>query len=245
MSKTLIAGAFLLATAPSFAQPIDADARWAPAPPQDQEAPPPDNSGPRMVSGGYIGLRGSLALNGNHETTWTPTAPATAIRASYATGAGGSLVLGAYLPLNLRMELEAIYRWQPLSNFAVGGTATSATGKTQIAAPFLNLFWDVPIPDDMGIQPFVGLGVGAAYTRTDIANGGNDYLRQNRWDLAYSFMGGFALPLDERSRLNVLYRWMQVRDAGHKCAASGSVLSVCLDNNIDTSSVDLGYEMDL
>jgi opacity protein-like surface antigen len=154
-------------------------------------------------------------------------------------------VLGAYLPLNLRAELEAVFRWQPLSTLNIGGTATSAAGNTYVAAPFLNLFWDVPMPDDMAIQPFVGLGVGAAYTRTDLYGSGNTYLRQNRWDLAYSFMSGFALPLDETSRLTAMYRFMQVRDGGHKCATSGSVMSVCLDNNIDSQSVDLGYQMDL
>ena len=247
VSKALIAGAFLL-SAPALiqslkAQPIDSDPRWAP-PPQQAMAPPQD-SGPPMTAGAYMGLRGSMAFNGNHDTTWTPTSPATAIRASYATGGGGSVFLGTYLPLNLRLELEALYRWQPLSNFNVGGIATAATGKTQIAAPFLNLFWDVPMPDDFGIQPFVGMGVGAAYTRTDIAGGGNDYLHQNRWDLAYSFMSGFALPLSETSRLTAMYRWMQVRDGGHKCATSGTILSACLDNNIDTQSVDLGYQIDL
>ena len=63
----------------------------------------------------------------------------------------------------------------------------------------------------------------------------NTYLHQNRWDPAYSFMGGFALPLDEASRLTAMYRWMQVRDGGHRCATvRHRSMSVCLDNNIDS-----------
>jgi hypothetical protein len=38
---------------------------------------------------------------------------------------------------------------------------------------------------------------------------------------------------------------MQTRDAGYKCATSGTVLRPCLDANVNSSSVDLGYEMDL
>jgi len=38
---------------------------------------------------------------------------------------------------------------------------------------------------------------------------------------------------------------MQVRDAGHKCAVTGTLQSICLDNNVNSSAVDLGLEMDL
>lgn len=242
--RTLTALVALLLAAPALAQP------WQipPPPPSQAAAPPPaEDSGPGMLpsSGGYIGLRGSMAFNANRDTTWAPTTPPAAIRASYATGAGGSVYLGVYLPLNLRAELEALYRWQPLSTLSVGGIATAASGNTHIAAPFLNLFWDIPIPDDMLVQPFVGMGVGAAYVDTTLGDASNTYLRQNRWDLAYSFMGGFAMPLDETSRLTAMYRWMQVRDGGHRCTTSGTVLSACLDNNIDSQSVDLGYQIDL
>ena len=51
--------------------------------------------------------------------------------------------------------------------------------------------------------------------------------------------------MDEASRFSLMYRYMQVRDAGHKCATSGTVLSTCLDNGIDSQSVDLGYQIDL
>lgn len=228
----------LLAAVPALAQP------WTVPPPPSGPSPAEDG-GPMISSGGYVGLRGSMAFNGNRDTTWAPTAVPTAIRASYATGGGGSVYLGVYLPLNLRAELEALYRWQPLSTLSLGGVATPASGNTRIAAPFLNLFWDVPMPDDIGLQPFVGMGVGAAYVDTSLGDAANTYLRQNRWDLAYSFMAGLAMPLDETSRLTAMYRWMQVRDGGHRCATGGTVLSACLDNNIDSQSVDLGYQIDL
>ena len=238
--RTSIASIALLAAAPALAQPYD-----TPPPPPQGGAAAADDSGPLLPRGGYVGLRGSMAFNANRDTTWAPTTPPTALRASYATGGGGSFYLGVYLPLNLRAELEALYRWQPISSLSLNGVGTTTSGDTRIAAPFLNLFWDIPIPDDMLIQPFVGMGVGAAYVDTMLSDASNIYLRQNRWDLAYSFMGGFAMPLDETSRLTAMYRWMQVRDGGHRCSTGGLVLSTCLENNIDSQSVDLGYQIDL
>ncbi|HWA70673.1 MAG TPA: hypothetical protein VG821_12680 [Rhizomicrobium sp.] len=242
-TTSLIAGLLLLSALPAAAQPIEADPSWQ-APPQD--APPPADPGDDwQARRAYVGLRGSYAFNANAVMTWTPTAPPTAIRASYASGGGGSVYLGAHLPLNLRLELEALYRWQPLSRLSLDGTNVTATGSTRIAAPMLNLLWDIPMPDDLGLQPFVGMGVGAAYTDTNLSGGGNSYARQKRWDLAYSFIGGLAVPLSDSSRLTAMYRWLQVRNAGHKCAVGGSLQSVCLDNNVNSSAVDLGYEMDL
>jgi hypothetical protein len=70
-------------------------------------------------------------------------------------------------------------------------------------------------------------------------------MRQDRWDPAFSFIAGMALPLDDASRLTAMYRWIQVHDGGHKCAVSGTVQSVCLSNSVNSSAVDLGYELDL
>jgi opacity protein-like surface antigen len=229
-SKTLIAGLFLLSAATAGAQ-----------------QPYAEGGGPSWNSGlnGYIGLRGSLALNGNKVSTYAPTAPPTAIRASYATGGGGSVYLGTRLPLNLRVELEGLYRWQPLSQTTINGAAVGGTGRTNTAAGMVNLLWDIPMPADAYLQPFVGMGVGAAYTETSAYGGGNTYLSGNRWDLAYSFMGGVAVPLNDTSRLTAMYRWMQVRDAKHKCAVTGTVQNACLKNNVNSLAVDFGLEMDL
>ena len=52
----------------------------------------------------------------------------------------------------------------------------------------MNIIWDIPMPVDLDLQPFVGMGVGAAYTETGAAGSGNVYLRDERWDPAYSFI---------------------------------------------------------
>ena len=240
MSKTLRAGLILLSGTAVMAQPID----YQPAPEG------PVESGPPLASGAYVGLRGSYAVNGNNTTAYAIVTPPTALRASYASGAGGSVFIGTHLPLNLRLELEALYRWQPLSRFTVNGTSVAANGAERIAAPMLNLFWDLPVPGDMeiAIQPFVGLGVGAAYHATDVYDvaGGNNYINSTKWNLAYSFMGGLAVPVGDRTRLTAMYRWMQIRDVGYRCAVAGAAKTgVCTDTNANSSSVDLGLEMEL
>lgn len=239
---SLFIGLLLLSALPATAQPIDVDPGWQAPPPA---APTQDESAQDWnANRPYVALRGSYALNANHSTTWAPSAP-TAIRASYASGAGASLALGVHLPLNLRLELEALYRWQPLSRIDINGVPVAASGSSHIAAPMLNLLWDIPVPDDLGLQPFVGMGVGAAYSDVNLYDSANTYSRQNRWDLAYSFISGLAVPLSDSSRVTAMYRWLQLRDAGHKCAVSGRAQSVCLDDSISSSAVDLGLEMDL
>ena len=238
--KSLLAALTVLAAAGADAQPID----YQPAPQG------PVENGPPMASGAYVGLRGSYAVNGNNTTAYAIVAPPTALRASYASGGGGSVFIGTHLPLNLRLELEALYRWQPLSRLSLNGTTVAASGSERIAAPMLNLLWDVPVPGDMeiAIQPFVGLGVGAAYHETlaDDGAGGNGYLHSTKWNLAYSFMGGLAVPVGDNTRLTAMYRWMQVRDVGYRCAVAGAAKTgVCTDTNANSSSVDLGLEMEL
>jgi opacity protein-like surface antigen len=132
-----------------------------------------------------------------------------------------------------------------LSKASLAGVPVGASGSTKIAAPMVNLLWDIPMPADAFLQPFVGMGVGAAYTETNLFGGGNTYMRGNRWDLAYSFMGGIAVPMSESSRFTAMYRWMQVRNPGHKCAVAGTVQSACLKNDVNSLAVDVGVEMNL
>ena len=198
-----------------------------------------------ITSGLYVGLRGSYSFSGNHVTTWAPTTPMTRLRGSYASGGGASAVIGTHLPLNLRMEVEGIYRYQPLSKVSLDGVQVAASGHSQSAGAMMNLLWDIPVPLESPIQPFVGMGIGVLHADIDMAGGGNTYMHQSRWDPAYSFMTGFALPLDETSRLTAMYRWTQTIHSPHSCAVSGSLQSNCLNNPVDNSSVDLGYEMEL
>ncbi len=198
-----------------------------------------------ITSGVYAGIRGSYAFSGNHVTTWAPTTPMTQLRGSLAAGGGGSVVVGTHLPLNLRGEIEGTYRYQSLSKVSLDGVQVAASGRSQSAGAMLNILWDIPMPLESPVLPFVGMGVGVQHTDLNFAGGGNTYMHQSRWEPAYSFMAGFALPLDETSRLTAMYRWMQTIHTPHSCAVSGTIQSNCLNNPVDSASVDLGYEMEL
>jgi opacity protein-like surface antigen len=222
--KALIIGLLLLSGGPALSQPGDELG---------------------LTNGVYAGLRGSYSFSGNHVTTYAPTTPMTQLRGSFASGGGASVFVGTHLPLNLRMEVEGVYRYQPLSKFSLDGVQVAAGGHSQSAGAMMNILWDIPVPVDLAVQPFVGMGVGVMHTDIDVRGSGNTYMHKSRWDPAYSFMAGVALPLDEASRLTAMYRWTQIRDARHNCAVSGTIQSICLNNAVDTSAVDIGYEMEL
>ena len=134
MRKFLISGLFLMGFGPALAQPGD------------------------DFAGTYVALRGSYAFSGNATTTYAPTTPATELRGSYASGGGGSIAFGTHLPLNLRLEIEGLYRYQSLSKVSLNGVDTVAGGHTQIASPMMNILWDIPMPVESDLQPFVGIG---------------------------------------------------------------------------------------
>lgn len=192
----------------------------------------------------FAGLRGSLAFSSDVHVN-VPTATPTSLNASRENGGGGSIYFGKRLPLGFRVELEGLYRTQQLDNLSLGGTAAPATGYTSIAAPMVNLFWDFPVPD-FPLRPFVGAGIGGAYTATSLHDvGRNDsYLQNEDWHLAYQFMGGVEIPLSQSSRFTAMYRWMRVNDIGFKCGTAGAAAYAC-NSQLTSQSADLGLEMDM
>ena len=92
--------------------------------------------------------------------------------------------------------MKGTYRYQSLSKVSLDGVLVAAGGRSQSAGAVMNILWDIPMPLEIPIQPFVGMGVGVVHTNLNFAGGGNTYMHQGRWDPAYSMMAGFALPLD-------------------------------------------------
>lgn len=256
----LIAAAALpAATVPVHAQPIEANPNlggYVPAP----SAPAPEPvryDAPESYQGGdadmpahgsglpyFAGLRGSFAFR-NSAGPYTRTTPVNRVKANYDVGGGGSLYYGIRLPFGLRAELEGLYRYQPLRNLTINGAAKAgAHGRAEMAAPMINLLWELPFSDAVPVQPFVGVGAGAAYTLTDINDGTSSYLKNDGWNLAYSFMAGANVPLSQSSRFTAMYRWMRVNDIKYGCG-TGGILSSCYKTNLTSQGIDLGLEMDL
>jgi opacity protein-like surface antigen len=191
----------------------------------------------------YAGLRGSLAFSGNAKTT-IPTTPPAALRASYNTGGGGSVFLGAKLPFGLRLEAEGLVRYLPFDQVTTG-TPAVARGHTSVVAPMANLMWDLPIPD-FPVRPFIGAGIGGANVSANLrdATNANTYLKSDNWGMAYQLMGGASFPVTQNTRFTAMYRWLQVDNVHAACGTSGAPTLSCR-SSLNSQSVDLGLEMDL
>jgi opacity protein-like surface antigen len=254
LSGPVFAGFFLalaggLAFSTASAQSIQADPAlngYTPAPQALNDAPSDADVGAHGSGLPYFtGLRGSFAFR-NDSVGQTPGSPTHAVVAHNDVGGGGSLYYGMRLPMGLRVEVEGLYRYQPLNSLTVDGlTKAGAHGSAQTAGPMVNFLWEMPVGDALPIKPFVGVGAGALYSYTNVNDGTNDYLKHNGWDLAVDFLAGASLPLSQSSRLTAMYRWMQVRDVTLGCATTGAVLGNCYKTNLTSQGIDLGLEMDL
>ena len=101
----------------------------------------------------------------------------------------------------------------------------------------------MPLPDFL-VQPFIGAGVGAAYADVSLKDASATYLHATRWNLAYDFMAGAALPLSQTSRFTAIYRWLHVDDVDLKCGTSGAPTLAC-KSDLTYQGLDVGLEMDM
>jgi opacity protein-like surface antigen len=202
--------------------------------------PGPDSDFPA-----FAGLRGSLAFATSVRTT-VPTTPPTSLRASFNTGGGASVYIGMRLPYGFKAELEGLYRNQKLGSVAVNNVSASASGYGQMAAPMLNLYWDVPV-SDFPVRPFIGAGIGYGWTETSLHSVGGvstgAYLHSDNWRLTYDAMAGLEVPLSASSRVTAMYRWLG-QNSAYKCGTAGAGTSKC-PADFNESSIDLGLEMDM
>ena len=194
---------------------------------------------------GYAGLRGSLAFMGEAKGTIPGTTP-TSMRASYDIGGGASFYVGTRLPLGLRLEGEALYRYLPFTDVTLAGTGAAAHGCTQMGGPMVNLLWDLPVPS-FPFRPFIGGGIGGLYTASKLndATNANTYYRNHNWAFAYQLLAGAELPLSQSSRFTAMYRWLNVNDVNGRCGLTGLTPATACKADINSQSVDLGIELDM
>ena len=171
--------------------------------------------------------------------------PGCTCRAKRAMGGGGSVYVGTRLPYGLRVEAEALVRYLPLGTLNLGGVATPAHGQAWLAAPMLNLLWDLPVPD-FPFRPFIGAGIGGAFTSVNLRDptNANTYMTAHAFAPAYQFMGGAEVPLSQSSRFTAMYRWLQVDSTSGSCGIAGAATLSC-KSNLNSQSIDLGLEMDI
>jgi opacity protein-like surface antigen len=194
----------------------------------------------------YAGLRGSLAFqNSIHETDVVAAPPSsTKIKINSNLGGGGSIFWGVNLPYGFRTELELLYRYMPLSNASISfsdGTAPlsgSISGAGRFFAPMLNAYWDIPV-DDLGVQPFIGGGLGYAWNELGISAPGVPVDNGESWQMAYNLMAGVSAPVGGGARLTAMYRWLH-EDLNFTCATGLSCSGA-----LNSQSVDLGLQFAL
>jgi opacity protein-like surface antigen len=187
----------------------------------------------------YAGLRGSLAFDGTIKANAT-TLPPTTAKANMDVGGGASVFWGIHLPSDFKVELEMLYRYQPLSDGTINGVSGKLGGYTEMFAPMVNAYWTAPV--DFPIQPIIGGGVGYAWNEAGVNQVGSvtfPTAHNDNWRFAYNAMAGFNMPLNDTSRVTVMYRWLH-EDTGINCGAS-----VACSGTLNNSSIDVGLEMDL
>ncbi len=187
----------------------------------------------------YAGLRGSLAFDGTIKAN-AATVPPTTTKANMSVGGGASVFWGVHLPANFKVELETQYRYMPLSDMTINGASAKLGGYAEMFAPMVNAYWTAPV--DFPIQPIVGGGVGYAWNEVGVNQLGSATfatVHDDNWRFAYNAMAGFNMPLNDTSRVTVMYRWLH-EDIAINCGAS-----LACSGTLNNSSIDVGLEMDL
>jgi opacity protein-like surface antigen len=187
----------------------------------------------------YAGLRGSLAFDGAIKAN-AATVPPTAAKLNMDVGGGASVFWGIHLPSDFKVELEMLYRYQPLADATINGTSAKLGGYAEMFAPMVNAYWTAPV--DFPIQPIIGGGLGYAWNEIGVNQLGSvtfPTTHDDNWRFAYNAMAGFNMPINENSRVTVMYRWL------HEDIAVNCGTSLACSGSLNNSSIDIGLEMDL
>lgn len=190
----------------------------------------------RDGSNSFTGLRGSLDFDGHLSSK---DGSGNSIKADTGAGGGASIFWGWRLPYGFKTELEVLYRARPLTTATFNGTSAPIDGHANTAGPMVNLYW-TPQIGDIGVRPFIGGGLGYLWNQTEVKSvGGITAGKDNSWHFGYDLMAGLSIPMSASTRLTGMYRWLH-EDIGVNCGAT-----VSCSAGASSSSVDLGFEMDL
>jgi len=187
----------------------------------------------------YSGLRGSVAFDGTINAKANTTPPDT-VKINLNAGGGASVFWGFRLPQGFSTELELLYRYAPLGDGVVNGLSGSLDGYAQMIAPMVNAYWTAPV--DFPVKPYVGAGIGYGWNEVGLSGiSGTSFptVHDDGWRMAYNLMAGIVIPADDRSRFTIGYRWLH-EDIGIDCSAG-----VSCSGNMNSSSIDLGFSLDL
>lgn len=200
--------------------------------------------------GGYFGLSGGYAFsNLGYITKGTPIVanpsalneliPTIAMRGNqYLAGANAGYKFGA-----LRAEVSAEYRRHvsgSIAGAAAGGTYTMSS-KTEQYAGLMSLYYDIEVPN-LPIMPYVGLGAGAAYSKTNYNIGYTKAAATTNGNIRYALgaslagaaMTGVAVQVADNFTLDLGYKFMGIvgGNAGYAGADNAAAINAAAGASI-------------
>ncbi|MDG1997449.1 MAG: OmpA family protein [Emcibacteraceae bacterium] len=124
----------------------------------------------------------------------------------------------------VRLETEIGKHYHSAERFAVGNDAglgltsgNATAGKSNLTHYMINAIFDLEnFNKNSKIEPFVGIGVGAANTKWSnltVANSTAAYGGGSDTGIAYQAFAGFRLPVSDNVDFSVKYRWLATNDA--------------------------------
>ena len=167
----------------------------------------------------YIGLRGSFVATDGDNTT----SPSIDYSQTYNDGFAAAVFMGWVLDQNFRLELEAGYRNADLNtvhvtkdsfNLGAEGGTFAVGGSAQVGAMMTNLYYDIHFLPDIGVLPWIGVGIGGAYVDYSISEQNNIPLDAHdvTWAFAYQVMAGITVPRADGISGSIGYRFFQTAD---------------------------------
>lgn len=195
---------------------------------------------------GYVGLRGSIIQTDEGDTT----SGSIDYNESYEDGYGAALFFGWVLNQDFRFELEAGYRSADLNSVHITqndfdnsteGNTYSVIGHAQVGAFMTNLYYDIHALGDIGVLPWVGVGVGGAYIDYSVSQNFLTLAAQdNTWAVAYQLMAGITIPLGDSISGSVGYRFFQTQDFDYT-----DVFGLAFKTDLTQQSIDIGLQWHL
>ncbi|MEM7301141.1 MAG: outer membrane beta-barrel protein, partial [Pseudomonadota bacterium] len=161
------------------------------------------------TSGFYVSLHGGVIFAGEADLSGTIGGANQTVRAETDAGFRVGGAVGAVLPVDfggpqLRAELELAYQKADVDQVFFSGNGPAAevnvSGDISSTTLFVNAFIDFPI-ESVGLTPFVGAGLGIAFTDQSFVYGPGININDNDTNFAGQVIVGVAYDLTERVSL--------------------------------------------
>jgi len=196
----------------------------------------------------YLGLRGSLVQTEDGDTS---SASIDYSQTYEDVGFAAGAFIGWVLDENFRLELSADYRSNNLDSIHITrndldnsteGNTYSVDGHARAGTFMTNIFYDIHFLGDLGVLPWVGVGVGGAYIDYAVDEPTVVLSAQdNTWAFAYQLMAGVTIPLADSLSGSIGYRYFRTTDFNFDDGGLG----LSFETDLVQQSIDIGLQFHL